>query len=93
MLILRHSQSGMSLIELLIGLAIFGILITKGLPSYSLWIQNTQIRATAESIQAGLHAARSEAVTRNGIVEFVFTDTAPTEANVNALVESVSGRN
>jgi type IV fimbrial biogenesis protein FimT len=65
---------GMSLIELMVGLAVLAIALAFGVPSFAEWISNTQIRSTAESIQNGLNFARAEAVRRNTIVRFQFTD-------------------
>lgn len=75
-----QKQSGVSLIEIMIGLAILGIGMAWAMPSYSIWIQNTQIRNMAESIVQGLHQARSEAIKRNRYVEFVLTTQSPTSA-------------
>lgn len=71
MLKLSHRARGVSLIELMIGLAILAILLMGGLPSFAAWIQNTQIRTAAESFQNGLQLARAEAVRRNANVQFV----------------------
>lgn len=62
--------NGVTLIELLIGLAILAILVTMGLPSFTTWTQNRQLRSAAESIQTGLQLARGEAVKRNTFVGF-----------------------
>lgn len=56
----------------MIGLVILGILLMVGLPSYSAWIQNTQIRTAAESISNGMQLARAEAVRRNTNVQLAF---------------------
>lgn len=47
------------------------IVLALGMPSYSIWIQNTRIRTAAESIQSGIQLARSEAVQRNARVQFL----------------------
>ena len=70
MLTTRHSQTGVSLIELLIGLAIMGLLIMIGLPNMATWLSNSQIRTAGETMLAGLTLARTEAVRRNQIVRF-----------------------
>lgn len=61
---------GFSLVELMIGIAIFIILVALATPNFSTWIINAKIRTTAESIQAGLQLARAEAVRRNAAVLF-----------------------
>ena len=63
-------ERGFSLVELCIGLAVLGILISLVIPDMRAWLQNTQLRTTAESIQNGLQLARSEAVRRNLFVTF-----------------------
>lgn len=65
-----HHQRGVTLIELMIGIAILGILAALALPGYRTFIQNTQIRNVAESIQNGLQVARAESVRRNTDVRF-----------------------
>lgn len=56
----------------MIGLVVLGILLMVGLPSYSAWIQNTQIRTAAESILNGMQLTRVEAVRSNTNVQLVF---------------------
>ena len=70
MLISRRPQSGLSLIEVMIGLAIMGILMAIGLPNMAIWLNNSQIRTAGETVLAGLTLARVEAVRRNQIVRF-----------------------
>ena len=67
-------QAGVSLVELLIGIAILAILISFGISSYRSWIQNSQIRNSAESVVNGLQLARAEALRRNAYVRFNLTD-------------------
>lgn len=62
---------GFTLVELMIGLAIFGILVMAAMPSYTAWIQNSKIRNAAEAISNGLQLARAEAIRLNTNVEFV----------------------
>lgn len=67
---LKRVQSGFSLIELMIGLAIVTILLVLGLPAFNTFLQNTQIRNAAETTLAGITLARVEAVRRNATVRF-----------------------
>ncbi len=62
---------GFTLIELMIGLSILGLLIMLALPSFSVMLANQKIRAQAESFANGLQTARTEAVKRNAQVEFL----------------------
>lgn len=55
-------QSGMTLIELMVGITIIGLLVVLASPSYSQWMTNTRIRGAADSIQNGLRVARDQAV-------------------------------
>lgn len=70
MLVVKN-QSGFTLVELLIGIVLMGILFAYGVPSFKDWIQNTQIRNGAEAIQNGLQLARATAVKRNTLVQLV----------------------
>lgn len=70
-----HSETGFSLLELMVGLAIMILLFMMGVPSFKSWIQNAQIRTATEAIQNGLSLARAEAVRRNTQVRFQLTTT------------------
>lgn len=70
-MLIHPAQRGFSLVELMVGLAIFAILLLAVMPGYSAWMQNTKIRNTADSILSGLQLARSEALRRNTNVQFV----------------------
>jgi type IV fimbrial biogenesis protein FimT len=61
---------GFSLIELIIAIAIVGLVSAIAMPSYATWIKNSRVRTAAESIQNGLQIARAEAVKRNSFIEF-----------------------
>jgi type IV fimbrial biogenesis protein FimT len=67
-------QRGASLIEVMIGVTLAGIVLAMGIPSFQTGMQNRQIRSTAEAIQSGLHMARTEALRRNRPVRFEMQD-------------------
>jgi type IV fimbrial biogenesis protein FimT len=54
----------------MLGLAVLGVLIAVGVPSFRAWLQNTQIRNAADAVMNGLQLARAEAVRRNRVVSF-----------------------
>jgi type IV fimbrial biogenesis protein FimT len=68
-------QAGVTLLELMIALALMAMLMFFAVPSFSLWIQNTQIRGAGEAVLNGLQLARAEAVRRNTLVRFQLTST------------------
>lgn len=63
-------QRGVSLIELAIGLAIFGVLLSLALPNFTAFLRNTEIKNAAETTLTGITLARTEAVRRNAGVRF-----------------------
>lgn len=67
----KTKSLGFSLVELMIGIVIMGILAAIAVPSFQTWTRNSQIRNAAESIANGLQKARAEAVARNTNVAFV----------------------
>jgi type IV fimbrial biogenesis protein FimT len=93
--VLRRT-GGITLIELMVGLAIISCLLLVGMPSFTNWIQDLQVRGAAESIQSGLMLARSEAIRRNRPVQFTLADAgglvewqlgcAPADAGCPALI-------
>src|SRR4029078_11339297 len=54
-------QRGFTLLELVVALTITGMLLMLGMPSFTTFLRNSEVRSTAESISNGLRAARSEA--------------------------------
>jgi type IV fimbrial biogenesis protein FimT len=64
---------GMSLVEMMIGVALVAVIMTMAVPSFSGWIRNMRIRTATESIQSGLTLARNEALKRNTAMRFQLT--------------------
>jgi type IV fimbrial biogenesis protein FimT len=65
---------GFSLVELLVVVAVLGLVLMLGLPNIAIWLQNTQIRSSAEATISGLQLARAEALRRNRNVRFSLVD-------------------
>lgn len=66
----RRRQGGMTLIELMVALALMAMLILMAVPSFTVAMQNRQIRTAADTIQNGLTFARTEALRRNRTIKF-----------------------
>lgn len=65
----RTSQ-GFTLLELMVVVALIGVLTMLAAPSISLWLQNIRIRNASEAMLNGMQTARMEAMRRNTRVTF-----------------------
>ena len=61
----RKPARGLTLVELVLVVALLGIVTTVAVPGFQSLQQRTQMRAEATRLLAALHLARSEAVRRN----------------------------
>ena len=66
------NQRGFTLIEIIIVIAILGILGAIAMPSFNVWRQNAQVRSDARLVMGALQQARVEAITRNESVTMDF---------------------
>ncbi len=69
----RYSQ-GVTLIELMVGLALTVFLLLLAIPSVSVYILDSKIRAAAQAYYDGAQLARAEALRRNAFVALGMTD-------------------
>ena len=67
---MQARSPGFTLIELMVALAIVALLLVLGVPSFTTFVRNSEIRSTSESIINGLRAATTEAANRNRPVTF-----------------------
>jgi type IV fimbrial biogenesis protein FimT len=66
----RAKPAGFTLIELMLGVVILGVLVSVGMPSFQKMIRNAEIRSAAEAVSGGIMRARAEAVSHNAKVQF-----------------------
>ena len=78
------SQRGVSLIEMMIGLAIVALVMFVGVPAFSGFLQNTKIRNAAETTMSGITLARAEALRRNQTVRFQLVSTLTSACALSA---------
>ena len=60
-----RTQQGVTLLELLIVIAIVGVLASIGMPSMSEFVQTNRLKAARSQLISDMNYARSEAVKRN----------------------------
>ena len=61
---MKRAQVGFTLLELMVVLAIAGILMAVGIPAMGNFLRNGRITAAANDVMAALHFTRSEAIKR-----------------------------
>lgn len=81
----RQGQTGFTLIELIVTMAIAAILLTVGVPSFSTVIKNNRLVSQTNSLVTDLNIARSEAVKRATSVVLC------NSSNPNAAAPTCSG--
>ncbi len=81
---LPRRQLGFNLIELMIGIAIFGFLMVVALPAFTTFLQNSKIKNAAETTIHGINVARAEAVRRNAPVRFQLVSTLTSACALSA---------
>lgn len=88
----KPSQSGLTLVELAVVMAIVAVLAALAMPNFSIWLRNTEIRNSAESIANGLQKARNEAVRRNQLVSFSLVSLSDDRVMDNSCALDSEGR-
>ena len=83
---------GFTLIELMIGLVVLAVLVGLGVPSFMVWMQNTQIRNAADAVLNGVQLARSEAIRRNKLVTFTLTERTGWKVQQSGAIDSIQER-
>lgn len=81
---MRCLQQGLTMIEMMVALVIAALILMLALPSFSIFLQNQQIRNGAESILDGLNFARTEAVRLNTTIRFQFVSDLTASCTLSA---------
>jgi prepilin-type N-terminal cleavage/methylation domain-containing protein len=67
-----RKDTGFSFLELMVVIAIIGILSTIAIPSYFQWLPKHRVGIAARDVKSTLEFARSKAITRNTAVRVEF---------------------
>jgi type IV fimbrial biogenesis protein FimT len=90
----RRRAAGFTMVELMVTVGVFALLSALAVPMMRSVIENSHIKAAAQSLQNGLAMARAEAVRLNTQVEFVLTGTGWSVQRVSdgSLLQQASGK-
>lgn len=74
----RKRESGFTVIELIVTIAIMGILAGIAIPTFSVWLPNYRLRAAAMDLYSNLQLAKMQAIRTNGEYGVIFDTVAGT---------------
>jgi type IV fimbrial biogenesis protein FimT len=72
-----RQQSGFTLVELMVTIALVSILLMLSLPSFTTMMRNSQVRSAADALQNGLRTAQNLAIQKNRAIVLSFTNQVP----------------
>lgn len=91
----HYLNRGFTIIELMIVIAILGMIASFGIPSLTESIRNFRAKTAAENFLSTLYLARSEAVKRNGIsmsaISNNWSNGIELKDSANNLIRSIPG--
>ncbi len=73
----RFRVLGVTLIELMVGIALLGIIATLTLPSFTAFLDRSRLDGAIKTLDADLQWARGEAVKRNAVISVAFSAGLP----------------
>lgn len=84
------SKAGFTLVELMIAVAIIGIMAAVAAPGFIAWLPNYRLKSAARDLYSALQNARLLAVRENTTVQVVFVDDL-TPANQDSYFIDING--
>lgn len=74
---LKNDKNGFTLIELMVVIAIAGVLSAIAIPGYFSWLSNARLKASTRDIYANIQKTKMEAIKRNKNVVMSFAVATP----------------
>jgi prepilin-type N-terminal cleavage/methylation domain-containing protein len=84
----HHKNQGFTLLEILIALAITGILAALTLPNLLAWLNRNKVQEATDSIQSALQDAQKQAMRRGRICTINFTNGTGTNPTVYSQIRA-----
>ncbi|NCQ87066.1 MAG: prepilin-type N-terminal cleavage/methylation domain-containing protein [Microcystis aeruginosa W13-18] len=82
----HHKNQGFTLLEILVALAITGILAALTLPNLLAWLNSNKVQEATDSIQSALRDAQRQAIRRGRICTINFTNGTGTNPTVYSQI-------
>ena len=82
----NNSAAGFTLIEMVVTVAIFGVLVALAIPTMRTWIADTKVRAVADALQNGMRLAQAESLRRGRQVVFALTNSTNPQSDFTSGV-------
>ena len=84
----HHKNQGFTLLEILVALAITGILAALTLPNLLAWLNSNRVQQATDSIQSALQDAQKQAMRRGRICTINFTNGTGTNPTVYSQIRA-----
>jgi type IV fimbrial biogenesis protein FimT len=75
---------GFTLVELMVTITVLAILLALAAPSFSVWLKNSEVRASSDALQNGLRTAQAEALRRSRQTVFSLTNDSAPQSSLTA---------
>jgi len=68
-----HKQSGFTIVEMIIVIALLSIIAAVGIPNYLNWLPDIRLKAAARNVKSDMMLAQQRAIRENASVAIVFS--------------------